>query len=160
LAYYDHEQITKDDITWYYCFASADMGIKSNYMSMINVSLFGGCSDFHDPYNNFILESTTKFRTISKTLSKLSDNINSHLYYSFCDIHYNALVEVIFGKYTGSALFICKREDIDIVGICERIPLGQSTQKDKNILTKVRIAATLNYNNAITEYYKSKPKEK
>lgn len=150
------EQIAREDLEWLFNSAESDMGIKSNYMSMVNVSLFGGSCDFQDPYNTFILNSTHKFRDFQKILSKLSDLINNNLFYTFGPEKWPAHTEKIFGKLTGIALYTAYRENIKLDIICQKIHSSQAKQSDKDIVSRIRISSQTYYNNSINSYINEK----
>lgn len=155
------EELVRFDLEWYYCRSDADCNIKSNYMAMVNVAIFGGASGYVDPYNTFILKSTHHKRDLEKTLAYLPYYINKLLYASFADIHFSPLVEKIFTKFTGAAYCSNRLKDNDkLEKLCENLHNGTASAKDKLLISEIRTEATSKYYIAIDQYIEAKIKYK
>ena len=150
------ERLAEHDLEYLFCFAEADCGIKSNYMSMVNVAIYGINSDYRDPYNTFILNSVDRKRKIENiyySLSQLDQNI---LYLSFSNVKFPKYIELLYTKYTGAVCLTTQCNSKQLENLCRTFHLVNSSEKDKITIATIRIEATTNYYNAINNYYKTK----
>ena len=152
------EREVEFDLVWYWCHSHADCGIKSNYMPMVNVACFGASTDFHDPFNTFILNSVDHRRQIEDVLYELPFDMQKILYASFADIKFSPQIELIFGKLTGAAHVNCFIDLMTLDTICRKFHFGEATESSKRVLSQVRMVARTNYWNAIDSYLSVKKK--
>jgi hypothetical protein len=152
------ERETEFDLVWYWCHSEADCGIKSNYMSMINVACYGASTTFHDPYNSFILKSVDHRHNIEEILYVLPYKLQKILYLTFADIKLFTQIEIIFNKYTGAAHLNSFLIASDLNKLCRNFHVGKTTDKEKALISQIRIESMNNYHEAVDAYIKAKRK--
>jgi hypothetical protein len=144
------ERLTKAELSWFFNFSDADCGIKSNFQTMVNLALFGIPTTFNDPYNSFILTSIARKRQIEKYYYSIHIDYRVALRATYDDIRLPVYIVSIFNKLAGIACFI---SDIDkLEKICGNIKLGIATDKEKLLISEIRINAVRLFNDAIDAY--------
>lgn len=145
-------RIVENELNWYFNQSSADIGIKSNWQAMVNVSCFGGSTTYQDPYNSFILKSVEKLRKIDKRFYATSINTQRALFLYFAD--QNFLFPHITRIYQElGPLTRLSDQFNNLDKICQRFLLGTASDKDKISITNARIEARTNLFSAVNEYY-------
>jgi len=129
-------------------------------MPMINVAIFGPSSDYHDPYNTFIINSVEHRRKIEEILHRVSFHNQKILFASFADLKFSPQINLIYNKLTGATHLNSYITIKELDRICGRFHLGIATDKDKQLISTIRVEAIKNYYNAINAYIKSKRREK
>lgn len=154
------ERTVEFQCSWYWNFSHSDCGIKSNYMSMINVACYGATTTFHDPFNTFIINSVNLRRDIEEILYRIDFKYQKILFASFADVRLDPQIEMIFSKYTGAAYCtkLCNIDELE--KLCRDFHQGRSSNKDKELISQIRIEATANYQTAIELYIQSKRKSR
>jgi hypothetical protein len=152
------EREVEFDLVWYWCHSQADCGIKSNYMSMINVACYGPSTTFQDPFNTFILNSVAHRHKIEEILYLIPFKQQKILYASFADLQFSPQIELIFNKLTGAVYLNSYIPIAELDKICRNFHLGNASDKDKALISSIRMEATTNYFLAIASYLQAKRK--
>lgn len=155
LTFNQMEVLAEQDLIWFFNHAQADMGIKSNWQAMVQASCFGGSTGFQDHHNSFILNSVGHYREVEKVYKAIPREYQEILYATFADVPINAHVQRIFKKHSGAA-YCSIVEPEDLEKICEKISKSSANSSDKLAISKVRIDCLKKYNEAITEFVKTK----
>lgn len=154
LSFDEMEAIAEDDLTWLFCFSTADCGIRSNWEACVNASCFGKTEGFYDNTSSFLLNSVARRRKIEQIFQALPLPIQNILFASFADINMNEPLQKIFKKFSGTAC--CVSDPKILAQACERIHIGKEIKGDKQLMAQVRTLATKNYHDAIVQYMESK----
>ena len=150
------EREAEFDLVWFWCHSHADCGIKSSYMPMVNVAIFGPSLDYHDPFNTFIINSVEHRRKIEDVLHLVSFKHQKILFASFADLKFSPQINLIFTKYTGAIYLNSYLRTQEVDTICRKFHLGIATEKEKRLISQIRVEAVKNYHAAVDAYIKAK----
>ena len=159
MNFHYRELIVENDLEWFFCRSDSDIGIKSNWQAMVNVSIYGEATSFNDPNSSFILDSANRKSSIHNILRCVSIKNKDVLYYSFSSIKHNPSVEKVFTKYTGAAYLNTIVPPQQLFELAHRINVNKATDKEKLLVTKILMEAKINYKSAIDTYFNSKCKQ-
>lgn len=146
--------IVEEELIWLFNFAEADCGIKSNYNSMVNVSMFGASTSFQDPHNSFILKSVAKKRKIENTFYSLPKKYQKILFSYYAGLTFNVLVKKIYDKLAGPVYVNSYMNMNDLEKLLQKFVIGKATEKEKTLISEIRIEAQNNLYDAVKFYLK------
>jgi len=156
LTFDEMERICEDDLTWLFCFSTADCGIRSNWEACVSAACFGKTEGFYDNTNSFLLNSVARRRKLEKIFNSLTIDNQNILFASFADVHFSQPVLKIFKKFVGAAYCTPLADTKTLTSACQRIAQGKELKGDKQLVAQVRIAATKIYAEVITAYMRAK----
>jgi hypothetical protein len=139
------------ELIWYYNYSEADCGIKSNYMSMINCSLFGPPTGSTLPYNEFIFQAVDRRREISTKLNKLSE-INQKVLFATYGANLDSEIVSYFHNLAGAVYCYPKAKPEELKQLIHRHNMGTIKNEEIVILADARFWANTNLIDSMNNY--------
>lgn len=130
----------KAELTWYFNYADADCGLRSNWNAMVQASMLPG-SHWHDPYDSFTLKAVDKRREIEKVFFQLPSRYQQYLYVYLGPETPPGEIALIFKDQTAGAICAFTAGIQELTKLCSRIHQGTASQKDKTTISQLRMEA-------------------
>lgn len=148
------ESIAEATLEWFFNDSDHDIGIRSNYMAMVNVAIYGGATNY-DPHDSYIavLDAAHRKSKISNVLNKLTDQQKGTLFYTYGPQKFTAPIQKVFNKYTGATVYNTFLNLKQLSSLVHKIHLGKASPQEKLLLQKIQTQAQSNYYDAINAYY-------
>jgi hypothetical protein len=145
------KKVVENDLTWFFCFSMADVGIKSNWEAMCSVALFGPTTTLNDHMSSSVMQAVDRRREIEKKFFKLSIEDQSILYAMYSDFRIHPYIQKIF-QDLAPIVYLSRYEPEFIDKICGDIISSKATPKEQIIMTDLRINCRNKFIKAIKSY--------
>ena len=148
-------RIAENDLSWYFNESSSDVGIKSNWNSMVSVACFGASTNFQDTFSSFILLSVERLRKIESLFYSLSLQSQKVLYLYFAYFNFpHPYLKATLRELAPLTILNPQFHSFELV--FKRFSLGLASDKDKLLISSSRIDARTALFSAVNEFYKIK----